>query len=272
MATTDPLRPLGAKLGGGKAADVHAWGADKVVKLYQPDVPDRRIKLEASNALTLHAAGLPVPLFFERAEIDGRRGSIFERVEGRSISVSLRQNPFRFFQLAERFAAVHRLIHRVEPAELPPLTDHLRRVVAHASALSPAQQDQLNSLLDSLPAGVSVCHFDFHPGNVILSPRGPIVLDWGSARCGNPLADVARSCVLFATDHLSAPAAPMMKIWNDAFTQAYLHYYFEGASQTRNELEGWIAIVAAAALRKAGVRETPVLMRLVERGLSKRPP
>ncbi len=273
MATTDdPLPPLGAKLGGGKAADVHAWGADKVVKLYGADVPDRRIKLEASNALTLHAAGLPVPRFFEQVQFARRRGSVFERIEGRSISASLRKNPFRFFQLAGRFAAVHRLIHRTERSELPLLSEHLRRVISHASALSPAQQEQLTSLLESLPAGASVCHFDFHPGNVILSPRGPVVLDWGSARCGNPLADVARTCVLSATDHLSAPAAPMTKIWNDGFKQAYLHYYFDGATQTRNELARWIAILAAAGLRKAGMRETPVLMRLVERGLSKQPP
>ena len=272
MATTDPLPPLGAKLGGGKAADVHAWGPDKVVKLYQSDIPDRRIKVEASNARTLHAAGLPVPRFVEQVQIDGRRGSVFERIEGRSISASLRKNPFRFFQLAGRFAAVHRLIHRIESSGLPPLTEHLRRVIAQVSALSLAQKDQLNSLLDSLPAGVSVCHFDFHPSNVILSPRGPVVLDWGSARCGNPLADVARTCILFATDHLSAPVAPMVKIWNDAFTQAYLHYYFDGATQTRKELERWIAILAAARMRKAGVPETPVLMRLVERGLRNQPP
>ena len=272
MPKTHPPPPLGAKLGGGKAADVHAWGADKVVKLYQPHIPDRRIKAEAFNAQTLHAAGLPVPLFFEQAEIDGRRGSVFERIEGSSISASLRKNPFRFFQLAGRFAAIHRLIHRAGSSELPPLTEHLRRVIAHASALSPAQKNQLNSLLHALPAGVCVCHFDFHPNNVILSPRGPVVLDWGSARQGNPLADVARTYVLFATDHLAGPAAPLVKIWNSAFTQAYLRYYFDGAIQTRDELGRWIAVVAAAKLRKAGVRETPVLMRLVERGLSNQPP
>ena len=273
MATKDdPLPPLGAKLGSGQAADIHALGADKVVKLYQPDVPDRSIKVEASNALTLQAAGLPVPLYFEQTEIDGRRGNVFERIEGRSISDSLRKTPFRFFELAGRFAAVHRLIHRTESSDLPPLAEHLRRVIAHAAALGPARKEQLNSLLHSLPAGASVCHFDFHPNNVILSPRGPVVLDWGSARCGNPLADVARTCVLFATDHLSAPVAPMLKVWNDAFTRAYLHYYFDGASQTRNELERWIAILAAARMRKAGARETPVLMRLVERGLGNQAP
>jgi uncharacterized protein (TIGR02172 family) len=268
MATTDPLPPLGAKLGGGKAAHVHAWSADKVVKLYQPDIPDRLVDAEARNVQALHAAGLPVPRFFEHVEIAGRRGSVFERIKGRSISASLQANPFRLFRLAREFAAVHRLIHGTERSELPRVADNLRRVIAGVSALTAAQRDELIALLESLPSGTSVCHFDFHPSNVILSPRGPVVLDWGSARSGNPLADVARTCVLFATDHLEASAAPVARIWNSTFARAYLRCYFEGATQTRNELERWITILAAAKLRKAGAREVSVLMRLVERGLA----
>jgi len=236
MATTNPLPPRGAKLGGGKAADVHAWGADKVIKLYQPHIPGRLVDAEARNVQALHAANLPVPRFFEHVEIAGRRGSVFERIEGRSISASLQLNPFRLFQRAREFAAVHRIIHRSQRSELPPVADHLRRVLAGVSLLSAAQKNELNALLESLPGGSAVCHFDFHPSNVILSPRGPVVLDWASARHGNPLADVARTCVLFATDHLEAPVPSAAKVWNSTFARAYLRGYFDGAEQTRDEL------------------------------------
>jgi Ser/Thr protein kinase RdoA (MazF antagonist) len=268
MATTDPLPPLGARLGGGKAADVHAWGANRVVKLYRNEVPNRPVEAEARNSQVLHAAGLPMPRFFEHVEIAGRRGNVFERIEGRSISASLRINPFRIFRLAREFAAVHRLIHGTERSDLPPVADNLRRVIAGVSVLSAAQRDNLMASLESLPGGSSVCHYDFHPSNVMLSPRGPIVLDWGNARSGNRLADVARTCVLFATDHLEARVAPAVKIWNSTFARAYLRCYFDGATQTRDELERWITILAAAKLRKAGASEVPVLMKLVERGLA----
>jgi uncharacterized protein (TIGR02172 family) len=267
MATTDPLPPLGARLGGGKAADVHAWGREKVIKLYQPDIPRRLIEAEARNSQVLHAAGLPVPRFFEHVEIAGRRGGVFERIEGRSMSALLRINPFRLSQLARRLADIHRLIHGTKRPELPPAVNNLRRVIASVSALTAAQRDQLIALLESLPAGSSVCHFDFHPSNVLLSPRGPIVLDWGSARHGNPLADVARSYVLFATDHLWAPAGPVAKLWNKAFARTYLRCYLAGAEQTREELEHWITILAAAKLRKAEAPEIAVLMPVVEHGL-----
>jgi uncharacterized protein (TIGR02172 family) len=272
MATTDPIPPLGAKLGGGKAADVHAWGDEKVIKLYQPDIPRRLIEAEARNSQVLHAASLPVPRFFEHVEITGRRGSVFERIEGRSMSTSLRRNPFRLSGLARRFADIHRLIHGTKRPELPAVMDNLRRVIAAGAVLTAAQRDQLIALLESLPSGASVCHFDFHPSNVILSPRGPIALDWGSARHGNPLADVARTYVLFATDHLWTPAGPVAKLWNQAFVRIYLRRYLAGVTQTREELEHWITILSAAKLRKAKAPEIPVLMRLVERGLRNQPP
>ena len=41
------------------------------------------------------------------------------------------------------------------------------------------------------PERPALCHGDFHPFNVMLSPRGPIVIDWNNAHIGNPLEDVA---------------------------------------------------------------------------------
>ena len=272
MTTTDPSPSLGVRLGGGKAADVHAWGGDKVIKLYRADIPTRRIEAEAINSDSLRTAGLPVPRFFGHVEIAGRRGSIFERVEGRSMSASLRLNPFRLTGLARQLADIHRLIHGTERSQLPPVVDNLRRVIAGAPIFTAGQRDKLMALLQSLPLGASVCHFDFHPSNVILSPRGPVVLDWASARHGNPLADVARTYVLFAIDHLSTPAGPLAKLWNNAFARTYLRSYLAGGTRTRDELEHWITILAAAKLRKAEAPEIPVLMGLVERGLRNRPP
>jgi tRNA A-37 threonylcarbamoyl transferase component Bud32 len=42
-------------------------------------------------------------------------------------------------------------------------------------------------------------HMDFHPGNVILSSRGPVVIDWAISRAGEAALDVAMTWVLCAT-------------------------------------------------------------------------
>lgn len=50
-------------------------------------------------------------------------------------------------------------------------------------------------LLESGPLGCSVIHGDLHPGNAVIRRRRgrhePVLLDWGRARLGSPLEDVA---------------------------------------------------------------------------------
>jgi aminoglycoside phosphotransferase (APT) family kinase protein len=45
-----------------------------------------------------------------------------------------------------------------------------------------------------------VCHGDCHPDNVFTSSRGPTVIDWMTATHCNPVADVARTVLLFRSE------------------------------------------------------------------------
>ncbi|MFE3447985.1 phosphotransferase [Nonomuraea sp. NPDC059194] len=47
------------------------------------------------------------------------------------------------------------------------------------------------------PAG-SVLHLDLHPENVLLTPRGPVVIDWADARQGPPALDWGMSVLILA--------------------------------------------------------------------------
>lgn len=76
-------------------------------------------------------------------------------------------------------------------------------VPAHASVLAQLHRD-LHEITapDGLPAvgrDDRLLHLDLHPQNVILSPGGPIVIDWTNARGGAPAFDVALTWVIAAT-------------------------------------------------------------------------
>jgi aminoglycoside phosphotransferase (APT) family kinase protein len=57
----------------------------------------------------------------------------------------------------------------------------------------------------------TVRHLDLHPDNVIMSPAGPVVIDWRNSDVGPPAVDVALTAVILAQVALSprpdAPAA-----------------------------------------------------------------
>jgi Ser/Thr protein kinase RdoA (MazF antagonist) len=61
----------------------------------------------------------------------------------------------------------------------------------------------LHARLHALPSrsGVPderVLHLDLHPANVVLTPRGPVLIDWTNATDGPPDLDVALSAVILA--------------------------------------------------------------------------
>jgi tRNA A-37 threonylcarbamoyl transferase component Bud32 len=74
---------------------------------------------------------------------------------------------------------------------------------AHAAVLAQLHR-QLHEIAapDGLPAvgeGDRLVHLDLHPENVIVSPGGPVVVDWTNARRGDPAFDVALTWVIGAT-------------------------------------------------------------------------
>jgi Ser/Thr protein kinase RdoA (MazF antagonist) len=74
--------------------------------------------------------------------------------------------------------------------------DKLRGDIARAEHLTEAEKTLVNNYMDGLPEGNRLCHFDFHPDNVILTDKGPITIDWMTACKGEPVADAARTFIM----------------------------------------------------------------------------
>ena len=78
------------------------------------------------------------------------------------------------------------------------------RVARHARVLA-RLHDQLHQI--AAPAGLRrpfgsgdrIVHLDLHPGNVMLTPDGPVVIDWTNAAAGPTGADVAIACLIMAS-------------------------------------------------------------------------
>lgn len=63
----------------------------------------------------------------------------------------------------------------------------------------PVELVRLHRRLHEIPfEGATLLHRDLHPGNVILSPAGPVVIDWTNAGAGDPAVDVALVWVICA--------------------------------------------------------------------------
>jgi aminoglycoside phosphotransferase (APT) family kinase protein len=112
--------------------------------------------------------GYPVPSV--QALADEGRDLIMEKVEGPTMVQALERRPWTARAVGRQLGDLHNRLHDIPgPNWLP-----------------------------RLPEGDALLHFDLHPQNVILSPRGPVVIDWTNACVGAPGVDIARAWALTA--------------------------------------------------------------------------
>jgi aminoglycoside phosphotransferase (APT) family kinase protein len=111
--------------------------------------------------------GYPVP---EVLEVTAE-ALVLEKVDGPTMWQAATEDPFTVPAHAESLARLHRQLHEI---------------VAPDGLAAVGEGDRL-------------VHLDLHPANVILSPAGPVVIDWTNARSGEPAFDVAVTWVIGAT-------------------------------------------------------------------------
>lgn len=184
-------------VGRGASADVLAWRDGAVVKLFHPRWAFSA-DMEHQRARAVQALGAPCPAVFERVEHGGRTGIVYERVDGPLLLDLIRSGSLSAAQGAGRLAELHAALHAVAIPEASPLP-RLRDLIARFFAKWPdAERARAAAELARLPAETGLCHGDLHPGNVIVHPRGLVVVDWVNASAGPLALDVARSFALIA--------------------------------------------------------------------------
>jgi aminoglycoside phosphotransferase (APT) family kinase protein len=221
----------------GRTAEVFAYGEGRVLKLDRPDW-NGLSEYEGTVLADLADAGLPVARPHGTVTVEGRSGLILDRVVGPSLlEALLASGPEQAEQLAERFAALQLQINAMAIAGLPDLVPRLRREVED-SVPDPALCSELLGMLAELDDGArGVCHFDFHPMNVLTGPDGWVVIDWLTVAAGPPVADLARTLVLCG--RWSADPAV-------TFMRAVRRVSSERRGLDDDRLDAWVRVAAAA--------------------------
>lgn len=239
-------------MGQGFTSDVHAWGQGRVLKLFHRWVPAYRVEREYNVTRAVHAAGLPAPATYDLLTIEDRAGIVFERLEGLSMLRHVQSKPWTLFRAIRQLAQLHAQIHRCAcPVELPSQREWIRGGIDRSPVLSATQKETARRALADLPDGTALCHGDFHPENVLFTPRGPMVIDWETATRGDPLGDVAGTSRLIRTASLP-PWTPrymhrLLRCSRGLLHRSYLRRCLQLHVGTRQQIENWEAPLAAAA-------------------------
>ena len=162
MASNETPGPL---IGAGRSADIYALGTDRVLRRFRTQYDAQP---EADIMRYLAEVGYPVPTVYDVAGPD----LVMERLDGAEMLADLASKPWRARRYGRILADLHDRLHRIEA---PP------------------------GLRAGFGPGRAVLHLDLHPGNVMLTSRGPVVIDWSNAHAGSPGADVAMAFLIMAS-------------------------------------------------------------------------
>ena len=220
---------LGERIGSGGSAEVFAYGSDAVLKLFRPRF-GFAAELEAARIRAVHAAGIPAPRFLDIVEMEDRRGIVLERIEGRTLVEEMLAGGTDARSAGALTAEVQVAINEMV-AHLPRLADVV----------------ELGTLAD----GSAVAHLDLHPGNVIMSPRGPVVIDWVNAHLAAVAADVARSVMTIRYQGLGRLGADGGLDEERRVRSGVLEGYMDRLRSLRDTPEGldqWLGRTAARLL------------------------
>lgn len=268
---------VGSLVAIGRTSDVYEYGSDLVVKVPRPDVPAHWAAKEARLTAAVGELGAPAPAVLDVVEINGRDAIVFKRVDGRSMWEIIRENPDDVGGWGRELADVHR---RIMSAGLPRtvlgLVERMRSKINAAAQLTDVERREALDILESLPRGAALLHGDLHPGNVLVSSAGPVVIDWFDASIGHPVADVVRSSVLIRPfggrterPHLRGADQSLLAVLHDS----YLSASSDLLDRARHELRDWEAVVAASRLAEtAEADESPLVALWRDRQLCRQSP
>jgi aminoglycoside phosphotransferase (APT) family kinase protein len=156
------VEPIGPKLAEGRDSEIFEHGRGKVLRVARDG---RSLVGEADVMSYVRAHGYPCPEVFDAG--DGYL--VMQRLEGPTMLQDA--VPFRLRRNGALLARLHDQLHAI-PA--PP------------------------GIKTAPLAGDRLVHRDLHPLNVLITPDGPVVIDWANASAGDPAFDVADTWVLFA--------------------------------------------------------------------------
>lgn len=255
----------------GRTAVVYSWDDEHILKLYRDWCPSDWVDYEARIARTVYDAGVPSPAAGEIVEINGRRGLIYERLDGMSMLQDMNARPWLLFKYARKLAELQVQIHRQSIPELPSYKGRLDHDIRNTKHLSEDLREKALAMLATLPDGQSLCHGDYHPGNILITQRGPVIIDWMTACAGAPGADVARTNLLLTIGPKAAGnlVSPIIKMAIGLYYQAYRNHYNSLAPEAQKQADRWLPVVAAARLAEDIAPERAALIETVKEGIEK---
>lgn len=224
---------------------------DTVVKEFDSDYSKADILNEALNQARIEETGLNVPKLLEVSKIDGKWAIRLEYIPGKTLKDLMDENPDKLDEYLALFVRIQKEIFSKQAPLLNKIKDKFNRKIS-ASRFDATTRYELHTRLDSMKDHKKICHGDFTPSNIIITPgEDYYILDWSHVTQGNAAADAARTYMLFCLKG------------QDEIAEKYLDLFCKETDTAKQYVQRWMPIVACTQSVKGKENEQEFLDRWV---------
>ena len=221
---------------------------DKAIKVFDEAYSKADVLNEALNQARVEETGLNIPKILEVAKTEGKWMIVSEYIPGKTLAQLMEENPDQKEAYIDRMVDLQLEMHGKKAPNLNKLKDKMNRKISETT-LDATTRYELHTRLEGMPKHKKVCHGDFNPSNIIITPDDKAyILDWSHATQGNAAADAARTYLLFRL-HGDEKAA-----------EYYLKSFCKKSDTAMQYVQKWLPIVAASQSVKGKAEEREFLL------------
>ena len=153
------------------------WEDGTVLKLFVKGYPESAVEREFLNAKAINVMNFAKPKAYEIFCYEEQVGIIYDRVEGETLSDwVLKTGDLQ--ECAKYMARLHKTIVQNSVSNVPDYKQFFKSNILNAAAINLVERARVFAALDKLKDGNTLCHGDFHPGNILLSNGHTMVIDF----------------------------------------------------------------------------------------------
>lgn len=221
---------------------------ERCVKVFNSDYSKADVLNEALNQARIEETGLHIPKVLEVGMLEGKWAIVSEFIKGKTLSQLMEEEPEKKDEYLSRFVELQLEVQSKTSPLLTKLKDKMSRKIQQADLDANTRYDLLTRL-EGMPKHSKVCHGDFRPSNIIITPENEAyILDWSHVTQGNASADAARTYLLFWLKGDLEGA------------EKYLEFFCEKSHTDKHYVQKWMPIVAASQSVKGNEHEREFLL------------
>lgn len=223
---------------------------DAAIKVFDENFSKAAVLNEALNqARVEEIGGINIPKIREVTKIDGKWAIVSDFIEGKTMAELMAENPEKIDEFIDKFVDIQISILAKRAPLLTDLRDKMQKKIS-ASDLDATVRYELHNRVNGMKKHNKVCHGDFVPSNVIITPVGDAyVIDWAHVTQGNGAGDAARTYLMLCLDG------------KQDIAEKYLKAYCLKTDTAKQLVQSWMPIVAASQSVKRIPEERELLLR-----------